>query len=99
LPIYAAGAELDRWVDGERERLGRLYAGALQSMAQDREAAGDFVGAVKWHRRLAAHDPLSSRIALALIRALAAAGDSEGALQHARIYETLSRAELDAPPD
>jgi DNA-binding SARP family transcriptional activator/TolB-like protein len=97
--ISAAAAELDGWVDGERQRLGRLYAGALQRLAEDREAAGDFAGAVEWHRRLAAHDPLSSRIALGLIRALAAAGETESALQHARVHEMLSRAELDASPD
>ena len=97
--ISAAASELDGWVDGERQRLGRLYAGALQRLAEDREAAGDFAGAVEWHRRLAVHDPLSSRIALGLIRALAAAGETEAALQHARVHEALSRAELDASPD
>lgn len=97
--ITAAAAELDAWVDSERDRLRRLYAGALQSMARDSEAAGDFTAAVAWHRRLAALDPLSSRLALGLIRALAAVGDDEGALQQARVYEAMTRAELDAPPD
>jgi adenylate cyclase len=97
--ISAAAAELDRWVDNERDRLSRLYAGALDTMARECGAAGDFVGAVQWHRHLAVLDPLSSRIALGLIRALAAAGDTPGALQHARVYETMSRAELDAQPD
>ena len=97
--ISSAAPEFDRWVDGERDRLGRLYAGALQTMARNCEAAGDVVSAVQWHRRLAAQDPLSSAGALGLIRALATAGDYTGALQHARVYETMSRAELDAPPD
>jgi DNA-binding SARP family transcriptional activator/TolB-like protein len=94
-----AAAELDRWVDTERDRLGRRYARALQQMADEREAAGDHAGAVAWHRQLAAHDPLSSRAALGLIRALAAGGETAGAIQHARVHETLLRAELQAPAD
>lgn len=97
--VSAAAAEFERWVDSERERLARLYAGALQAMAGSCEAAGDYVSAVQWHRRLAAVDPLSSNKAIALIRALASAGDYTGALQHARVHETLLRAELDVPPD
>src|SRR5689334_14507848 len=71
--ITAAATELERWVDTERDRLRRLYAGALQTMARNCESAGDFVGAVEWHRRLAALDPLNARFALGLIRGLAAA--------------------------
>ena len=33
------------------------------------------------------------------MRALVAAGDRAGALQHARVYEVLMEQELDAPPD
>ena len=97
--ISAAAGELERWIDSERVRLSHLYARALQAMAGAREAVGDFAGAVEWHRKLASHDPLSARVALALIRALAAAGEPEAALQHARIHATLSREEVGAPPD
>ena len=97
--ISAAAAELERWIDSERVRVSRLYARALQAMAEDREAVGDFVGAVEWHRKIAGHDPLSARVALALLRALAAAGEPEAALQHARIHATLLREEVGAPPD
>ena len=97
--ISAAATELDRWVDTERDRLQRSYASALQCMARECEAAADFAGAVEWHRRLALHDPLSPRVALGLLRALVAAGDASGALQHARVHEMMVRAELDAPPD
>jgi DNA-binding SARP family transcriptional activator/TolB-like protein/Flp pilus assembly protein TadD len=97
--ISAAAAELDRWVDGERARLSRLYERALRTMAHDRELAGDFAGAVVWHRKLATHDPLSAKTALGLIRALATAGEPASAIQHARVHETLLREELGVPPD
>lgn len=96
--VSAAAAELDHWIDGVRDRCSRLYARALQTMAQDSEAARDFTSAVAWYRKLASHDPLSSRAALGLMQALAAAGEPESALRHARVYETLSREELGAPP-
>jgi serine/threonine-protein kinase len=50
-------------------------------------------------RRLAARDALSSRVALRLMRALAAAGDAGAAVQHARVHEMLLREELNIPPD
>jgi serine/threonine-protein kinase len=97
--VSAAAPELERWVDSQRSRLARLYARALQETATRLEATGDFAEAVNWRRRLAAQDPLSSRAALALMRALTAAGEPEAALQHARIHETLLREELNAAPD
>ncbi|MDQ3427736.1 MAG: protein kinase, partial [Gemmatimonadota bacterium] len=54
---------------------------------------------VQWWRRLAALDPLNSRVALELMGALAAAGNPAGALQHARVYETMMREELGTGPD
>jgi DNA-binding SARP family transcriptional activator len=90
---------LERWVDGERSRLGRLYAEALESLAVEAAASGDPVRAGEWWRKLAAHDPYNSRIALGLISALEAAGDRAGALRHARIHGELLVAELGAQPD
>lgn len=97
--IGGAAAELDHWVDGERTRLAALHARALEQKAGECECAGDVAGAVIWWRRLAVFDPLSSRTALALMRALIASGESESALQHARVHETLVREDLQAAPD
>ena len=91
--------EFDRWLDEQRVRLARRYAEALEHMATACETSHDFAGAVLWLRRLAAHDPFSSRVTLRLMRALAAAGDPAAAMQHARVHETLLREELQAPPD
>ena len=98
--FHIAGApEFERWLGAERGRLSGRYAQAIEAAAEDRERDADFAGAVAHWRRLAARDALSSRVALRLMRALAAAGDPAGAVQHARIHETLLREELNVPPD
>jgi DNA-binding SARP family transcriptional activator/tetratricopeptide (TPR) repeat protein len=91
--------EFERWAEAERIRLAHRYAGALERLARDATARGDTDGAVNWWRALTASDPLSSRAALGLMEALAAAGDSAGALQHARGHERLVQEELGSPPD
>ncbi|MFN2565912.1 MAG: protein kinase [Gemmatimonadaceae bacterium] len=91
--------EFERWVDGERARLERRARGALESLATDAERRGDHRAAVEWWRQLAALDPLSSRVAMGLMTALTAAGDRAGALQFARVHETLLREEVGAAPD
>ena len=97
--VSAAAPELDQWVDSERDRLARQYGEALRRLAEERSSVGDLAGAVAWHRKLAVHDPLSSRAALGLMQALVAVGEPQSALQHARIFETLVRQELDSAPD
>jgi TolB-like protein/DNA-binding SARP family transcriptional activator/Tfp pilus assembly protein PilF len=86
--------EFDHWVDGERERLRRAYAHALDTLAGQAEQAGDWeLAAARW-RALAVHDPLSSRVALKLIDALAKTGERAAALQHARVHGIRLREEL-----
>jgi DNA-binding SARP family transcriptional activator/TolB-like protein len=98
--FHLGGApEFERWVEAERERLARRYAAALEELAAEREAGADFFGAAMWWRRLAARDPYSSRIALRLMRALAAAGDRAAAVQHARLHEAMLLEELEVAPD
>jgi DNA-binding SARP family transcriptional activator/TolB-like protein len=89
----------EEWVRVQRERISRTYAQALESFAREREENGDSRGAVEAWRRLSGHDPYSSRIALHLMRALEAAGDRAGALQHAQVYRTLLQQEFGADPD
>lgn len=91
--------EFERWTTTERARLAARYSEALGRLAGDAETAGDHSASVRWRRLLVEADPVSSRSALALMRALVAAGDRTAALQHARIYEALVRQELDSEPD
>jgi adenylate cyclase len=98
--LYLDGApDFERWLEHERGRLAHAHASALERLAAAATAAGDHSRAAAWWRRRAAVDPLSSRIAVELMKALAAAGDPEAALQHARVHETLVRQELETSPD
>jgi DNA-binding SARP family transcriptional activator/TolB-like protein/Tfp pilus assembly protein PilF len=94
-----AAPDFERWLDAERARLRGRYVNALESLAKECEARRDFNGAVIHWRRLAACDLYSSRVALRVMRALAAAGDPAAAVQHARMHESLLRDELDVAPD
>ena len=85
-------------MESERERLAHRYAGALESLAEAAESRGDRLEAARHWRALAAHDPLGSRVALRLLRALMATGDRAAALQRARAHEALLRAEWGAGP-
>ncbi|UCC73648.1 MAG: hypothetical protein JSV86_03530 [Gemmatimonadota bacterium] len=90
--------EFEHWLDGERDRLARLYAKALETLAQQAEEAGDSVQALEWWRKLAGHAPYDSRIALRLMEAFVAVGNPGGALEHARLHETLVRENLGRAP-
>ena len=92
-------AELERWIEGERRRLGDEYAGAVERLAEAAEREGDGRTAVRWWRRVAAHDPLSSRVALRLMRALERSGDRPAAIQHAGLHGRMLEQELGARPD
>jgi DNA-binding SARP family transcriptional activator len=95
----ADAPQFERWLEGERARLGERHAAALESVATACEAAGDPHGAVAHWRQLAHCDPYSSRIALRLMQALARSGDPGAAVQHARAHERLLREELEVAPD
>ncbi len=94
-----AGPEFDHWRDSESRRLADLYAQALESLAQRAEQSGDLVRAVLWWKRLAAHDPHNSRVAMRLIEVMAAAGDRGNALEYADQHERLLRDDLGIEPD
>jgi DNA-binding SARP family transcriptional activator len=87
------------WVEAERARLAHRYEAALVALVAHAESTGDRIAAVQWWRRLAEHDPFSSRIALGLMEALVKVGDRAGALRHAQQHERLLQEELDASPD
>jgi TolB-like protein/DNA-binding SARP family transcriptional activator len=91
--------EFERWTEGERERLAREYARALEALAVSAEQEGPPAAAVDWWRKLAAQDPYNSRVALRLMQSLVAAGERAAAIQHARVHEMMVRQELDIEPD
>jgi len=86
--------EFEQWVNVERARLERSYTGALERLARRADAAQDHATAVRWWRKLAETDPVSSQNATGLIRALMNAGDHAAALQYAEHYEAVVAHEL-----
>jgi DNA-binding SARP family transcriptional activator len=81
------------WPDSDTERA----RGAL--LARSAHAVGDAEKAARWWRQLAVADPVSGRVALALVNALAAAGEREAAIRHAETYAARVREELEVEPD
>jgi serine/threonine-protein kinase len=92
-------AEFERWVEESRAGYAREVSALIEALARGASSEDDRAGAVKWWRRLAALEPVNSPVALALMEALAAAGDRAGALRHAQVHEMLLREELGAGPD
>lgn len=91
--------EFERWVETERAGFEREYAAALEALAEAAEAGGDHARAAGWWRARAARDACNTRVALRLMRALAAAGERAAALQHARTHTVLLRETFGAEPD
>jgi DNA-binding SARP family transcriptional activator len=94
-----AGSEFEDWADGERSRLARTYAEALQRLATRASERGDDAAATMWWRRLVAADRLSARYMLGLLHSLADAGDRAEALRLGASHEALIREQLGIPPD
>ena len=92
-------AEFDRWMEEERTHLTHRYADLLERLAKKAGEQGDTAAAIDWWRRRAAMDALNARVTVALMRALAAAGERPAAIQQARIYEALLAQELALEPD
>jgi DNA-binding SARP family transcriptional activator/Flp pilus assembly protein TadD len=90
--------EFERWVESERERLNDRYAGALEKLAGQAEAAGEYPRAVDMWKRLAALDAYNSRFVLHLMETLVAAGDPGNAVQRAQEHGRILREDLNAEP-
>ena len=97
--FIADAPEFERWVERERDRLARRFAGCLEQLATRHESAGEWASAAEEWCRLAAHDPYNSRVALRTMRALDACGDVAGALRHAQNHQARLRDDLSLEPD
>jgi DNA-binding SARP family transcriptional activator/TolB-like protein len=91
--------DFEHWVDAERHRLRELFAKALERTGDRESSRGNHLAAVRAWRRCAELDPVSSRITVAYMRALAASGDVPAALAHARQNEQYVKEVLECPPD
>lgn len=87
--------DFERWVESERVRLGNLYAGAVERLADAAERTGDTDAAVRWRRAHAAHELYRPDVAERLIRSLARAGDRAGAIRFAESFAARRLADLE----
>ena len=86
--------EFEQWMEAERARLERRYTDALERLAKRADDANDPAAAARWLEKLIETDPLSSKHAIGLIRALMNAGDHAAALRYAERYESVVGQEL-----
>lgn len=86
--------DFEQWMDAERARIQRSYTDALEQLAKRAEDAKDYAATARWRQKLTDTDPVSSKNAIGLIRALTLAGDHAAALQYAERYEALVAQEL-----
>jgi DNA-binding transcriptional activator of the SARP family len=91
--------EFTHWADRVRERTTAMACVALESLAHAASDRGDHSLAVATWRARAAMDPLDAGPAMALMEALAAAGDRAGSIRNAHAYQKLIRDELDMEAD
>ena len=91
--------ELESWIDSERARLETGYRQALESLARQAVLDSDPQAAIGWWLKLSSSDPLSSRIAVEVVRFFIGAGDHAAAIRHARSYQQLVTTELEVDPD
>jgi DNA-binding SARP family transcriptional activator/TolB-like protein len=91
--------DFERWVELERDSIKRSYADVLQRSATRLQASGAWPDAIRRWEALYRLDPYSSRGAIQLARALAAAGERAAALQLLGAHGDLLRQDLDIEPD
>ena len=98
--FHVSGApEFERWLDAERDRLDQRYTQAIEKLAEQCSSAGDHSGAARWLHQLANQQPYNSRVALLYMQALDRAGDTAGAIRHARTHELLTQQEFGVSAD
>lgn len=88
----------DEWILEDRERLKQMYVAALQTSAQQKEAAGDYVAALTLLLRLLQKDPLREETHRLVMRLHALKGDRAAVLHAYQNCTTLLKQELGVEP-
>ncbi len=91
--------EFERWAADQRSVRARRACGALDTLADADERAGDHAGGAEWRRRRVIIDPLDTGAVMRLMRSLAAAGEVASAQQQGRLYAKRLHDELGVSPN
>lgn len=89
----------ERWVENQRERIARRFAGQAELLALEAMGRGDPQAAVDWWLRVTEEDPYDVRAISGLLHACLAAGDRPRAIRYAERHMSLLRKELEITPD
>jgi predicted ATPase/DNA-binding SARP family transcriptional activator len=90
---------LEEWVFSERASREQTCLRALETLADAAEQRQDYGQALSWLRRAEGMDALRDTTRRALMRVLAASGDTPAALTCYRDYRLLLRQEMNVEPD
>ncbi len=97
--LPGAGA-FHRWLDAQQLLIGEQYRDCLERLAGQAQADGDWQTSVRWWKLRLVEEPLNSRVAAALVLAMAESENLPGAIEVARRHEAFLREELGiSPPD
>ncbi|HLK60513.1 MAG TPA: AAA-like domain-containing protein [Chthonomonadaceae bacterium] len=88
----------EEWAISERQARQGSYIAALEALAADAAAQGDFSTTARDYRQLIATDPLSESAYRGLMQALAANGEHAAAILVYRNLRLMLRGELNADP-
>ena len=91
--------EFEQWAEEMRAQCASDYGRALEMVAHAAVQRDDLVGTAQLWAKRAYHEPLSARVALRYMEALAAAGDRARAIQYANVFAERQRDELGIEPD
>jgi DNA-binding SARP family transcriptional activator/TolB-like protein len=97
--VLPDASEFEHWTSVRRTALESAAASALDRLAAAAEARQGWNTAVLWRKRQVAIDRYNASVTAKLMHALLATGDRAGALQQARIHETLMREDLELNAD
>ncbi|MGK7313029.1 MAG: BTAD domain-containing putative transcriptional regulator [Candidatus Longimicrobiales bacterium M2_2A_002] len=92
-------AAFEQRVDRERDRLHREYLAALEALAGAAADRADAPAAARWWRRRVEETPHDTRVTVALMEALAAAGSRAEALRVADAHTALLETEFGTAPE
>lgn len=87
-------ADLEHWLDHERDRIHSSYMDALETLAIRSEERENFREAASWWKKVASEDPLDTRVIKRWVESIAASGRYAEAFKRSEEHGILLEKEL-----